>query len=169
VLATPDKSTPDPPRRTRTIASLARSRGQKAAHELLDAIRREARTNPSLRAITRKFRVQADTVLLALTTDPSATASRRRPSRRERGFDPYAQIIGDLITRQPTITRWEIWQHLVDEHGAELSYASVRDYIRDKIRDQTVPRRRKTEKPNPERRRGADQLRTTDQLPSQSN
>lgn len=153
--ANPDKPTPDQPEpepesrphRKRSIASLAKKRGQKAARELLDAIRREAQINPSLRAITRKFRVQADTVLLALTTDPNPTTpSRRTPPRRNRIFDPYVHIIDDLLAQDPTISRWEIWERLVDEHGAELSYGSVRHYVTGRIRDRTVPRRRKTEK-----------------------
>lgn len=163
------KPRPDKPARRRTIANLAKKRGQNAARELLDAIRAEAHANPSLRSITRKFRVHADTVLLALITDPNeATKSRRPPSRRKRVFDPYTPIIDDLMAREPTITRWEIWERLVDEHGAELSYGSVRDYIRDKIRDQTVPRRRKTEKPRRKRSSGADQLRKAGRPDSQS-
>lgn len=159
VLADP-KPHPDKPAQRRTIANLAKKRGQNAARELLAAIRAEAHANPSLRSITRKFRVHADTVLLALITDPDETTKSRRPrSRRERVFDPYTPIIDDLMAREPTITRWEIWERLVDEHGAELSYGSVRDYIRDKVRSQTVPRRRKTEKPRRNRSSGADQLR----------
>lgn len=168
---TPHEPEPDePPRRRRSIASLAKKRGQKGARELLNAIRHEAKINPSLRSITRKFRVQADTVLLALTTDPNPTTpSRRRTPRRNRIFDPYAHIIDDLLAQNPTISRWEIWEHLVDEHGAELSYGSVRDYIIGKIRGQTVPRSRKTERTSPKRGRGADQPRKPDHPPSQSN
>ncbi|MFG1952439.1 hypothetical protein [Micromonospora sp. NPDC048830] len=52
-----------------------------------------------------------------------------------------------------------------DERGVErpdvggVGGASVRDYIVSKIRDQTVPRSRSTEKTNPKRQRGAGQLR----------
>ena len=171
----PDEPTDQPepdsrPHRRRSIASLAKKRGQKGARELLDAIRHEAQINPSLRSITRKFRIQADTVLLALTTDPNfTTRSRRTPPRRNRVFDPYAHIIDDLLAQDPTISRWEIWERLVDEHGAELSYGSVRHYVTGRIRDQTVPRRRKTEKSSAKRQPGADQLRKPDQPPSQSN
>ncbi|MDG4755794.1 TniQ family protein [Micromonospora sp. WMMD718] len=141
------KAEPDsPPRRPRSIANLVKRRGQKGARELLDAIRREAKINPSLRAITRKFRVQADTVLLALTTDPNPMAFRRAPPRGNRVYDPYTHIIDDLLAQKPPLSRWAIWERLVDEHGAELSYGSVCHYITQKIRDQSVPRSRSTEK-----------------------
>lgn len=163
----PRPQEPVPPRRT--IANLAKKRGQTATRELLDAIRTEAHANPSLRAITRKFRVHADTVLLALITDPNAvTKSRRSTPRGNRVFGPYTAIIDDLMTHEPTITRWEIWERLVDEHGAELSYGSVRDYIRDTIRDQTIPRSRKTEKSRRKRASGAEQMRKPDHPDSQS-
>ncbi|SCL17840.1 TniQ family protein [Micromonospora inyonensis] len=167
---TPPEPQPDePPRRPRSIANLVKKRGQKGARELLDAIRHEAKTNPSLRSITRKFRVQADTVLLALTTDPNPPSFRRTPPRRNRIFDPYAHIIDDLLAQDPPISRWAIWEHLVDEHGAELSYGSVRDYIVGKVRDQTVPRSRPTEKTSPKRPHGSSQLRKPDHPLSQSN
>ncbi|ROO63027.1 hypothetical protein EDC02_5037 [Micromonospora sp. Llam0] len=161
---------PDSPtRRPRSIANLIKRRGQQGARELLDAIRQEAKTNPSLRAITRKFRVQADTVLLALTTDPNPMAFRRAPPRGNRVYDAYAHIIDDLLTQKPPLSRWAIWECLVDKHGAELSYGSVSQYITNKIRNEGLPRSRKTEKTSPKRERGADQLRKPDHPLSQSN
>ena len=39
----------------------------------------------------------------------------------------------------------ERWERLVDEHGAQLSHGYVRHHVTGKSRDQTVPRRSKTE------------------------
>ncbi|MDG4750407.1 hypothetical protein O7630_05620 [Micromonospora sp. WMMD718] len=165
----PEAEPNSPPRRPRSIANLIKRRGQQGARELLDAIRQEAKINPSLRAITRKFRVQADTVLLALTTDPNPMAFRRAPPRGNRVYDAYAHIIDDLLAHKPPLSRWAIWERLVDEHDAELSYGSVCQYITNKIRNEGLPRSRKTEKTNPKRERGADQLRKPDHPYSQSN
>ncbi|MGC4857006.1 hypothetical protein ACLQ24_27440 [Micromonospora sp. DT4] len=165
----PEAEPDSPPRRPRSIANLVKRRSQQGARELLDAIRQEAKTNPSLRAITRKFRVQADTVLLALTTDPNPMAFRRAPPRGNRVYDAYAHIIDDLLAQKPPLSRWAIWERLVDEHGAELSYGSVSHYITSKIRNEGVPRSRKTEKTGPKREPGADQLRKPGQPVSQSN
>ncbi|MEV4826847.1 TniQ family protein [Micromonospora sp. NPDC049257] len=147
-LPIPRQPGPDsPPRRPRSIANLIKRRGQQGARELLDAIRHEAKINPSMRAITRKFRVRADTVLLALTTDPNPMAFRRAPPRGNRVYDPYAHIIDDLLAQKPPLSRWAIWERLVDEHDAELSYGSVCHYITGKIRNQGIPRKRSVKDP----------------------
>ncbi|MBM0279383.1 hypothetical protein [Micromonospora tarensis] len=95
-----------------------------------------------MRAITRKFRVRTDTVLLALTTDPNPMAFRRAPPRGNRVYDPYTHIIDDLLAQKPPLSRWAIRERLVDEHDAELSYGSVCHYIAGKIRNQGIPRKR---------------------------
>jgi hypothetical protein len=107
------------------------SRSRKAKYqarvELFDNIRREARTNHSIRALTSVFSVRSNVIIQALAT-PTPPPVPHQPQRNPI-LDQYQPVIDELLPTRPTMTRWQIWEHLVDEHHAEVSYATVRDYV----------------------------------------
>jgi hypothetical protein len=43
-------------------------------------------------------------------------------------LQPFRHHIDPLISN-PSATIWSIWMTLVDEHDADVSYGTVRDYV----------------------------------------
>ncbi|MGC0367240.1 hypothetical protein ABH922_005292 [Rhodococcus sp. 27YEA15] len=104
--------------------------------QLFEQIRRESRVEGlSVRALAKRHHVHRRTVRQALASAmPPEPAPRVWQSRK---IDPYAAAIDGMLAadveapRKQRHTARRILARLADEHGAqELSYSTVRDYVR---------------------------------------
>jgi hypothetical protein len=96
-----------------------------AQDELFNAIRREARSTFNIRTLTKMFGVPNRTIIKALArVDRPVSMPKNNPI-----LEPFRPHIDALLTAQPGITIWAVWEIIVDEHHAEVSYGTVRDYI----------------------------------------
>ena len=104
--------------------------------ELFAEIRRDARVEGlSIRGLAKRYQVGRDTVRQALS-DPVPPA-RKTPERSSPRLDPYKAAIDAMLTEDTTAPRKQrhtarrILARLIEEHDAEeLSYSTVRDYVR---------------------------------------
>lgn len=104
--------------------------------ELFAKIRRDARVEGmSIRGLAKRHQVGRDTVRQALS-DPVPPA-RKTPVRSSPRLDPFKAAIDGMLTADTTAPRKQrhtarrVLARLVEEHGAEeLSYSTVRDYVR---------------------------------------
>lgn len=104
--------------------------------ELFAKIRRDARVEGlSIRGLAKRHQVGRDTVRQALS-DPLPPA-RKTPERSLPRLDPFKATIDAMLTEDTTAPRKQrhtarrILARLIEEHGAEeLSYSTVRDYVR---------------------------------------
>jgi transposase len=104
--------------------------------ELFAKIRRDARVEGlSIRGLAKRYQIGRDTVRQALA-DPVPPA-RKTPSRSSPRLDPFKPAIDAMLTEDTTAPRKQrhtarrILARLIEEHGAEeLSYSTVRDYVR---------------------------------------
>jgi transposase len=102
--------------------------------ELFAAIRRDARVEGlSVRALAVRYRVHRRTVRQALA---SAVPPARKPPRRSSPRLDAARELIDAMLREDLVapskqrhTCRRIFERLVDEHGAEISYSSVVNYV----------------------------------------
>ena len=104
--------------------------------ELFARIRRDARVEGvSIRGLAKRYQVGRDTVRQALS-DPVPPA-RKKPVRSSPRLDPFKPAVDVMLTEDTTAPRKQrhtarrILARLIEEHGAEeLSYSTVRDYVR---------------------------------------
>lgn len=104
--------------------------------DLFARIRRDARVESlGIRALARKYQVGRDTVRLALAQ--AEPPPRKTPVRMAPKLDPFKPVIDAMLRqdldapRKQRHTATRILARLADEHGArELSYSTVRDYVR---------------------------------------
>jgi transposase len=104
--------------------------------ELFADIRRDSRVEElSIRALARKYQVGRDTVRQALASP--VPPPRKTPVRRSPRLDPFKGVIDAMLwadtvaPRKQRHTARRILHRLIEEHGAvELSYSTVRDYVR---------------------------------------
>lgn len=104
--------------------------------ELFAEIRRDARVEGlSIRGLAKRYQVGRDTVRQALS-DPVPPA-RKTPERSSPRLDPYKAAIDAMLTEDTTAPRKQrhtarrILARLIEERDAEdLSYSTVRDYVR---------------------------------------
>ncbi|WP_460801805.1 IS21 family transposase, partial [Microbacterium sp. GXF6406] len=102
--------------------------------DLFAEIRRTARVEElSVNALSKRFRVHRRTVRQALASpEPPA---RKTPVRVAPKIGPFKAAIDEMLhanltaprKQRQTVTR--IHHRLLDEHGADVSYAAVRDYV----------------------------------------
>jgi hypothetical protein len=90
------------------------------------AIRRDAQDGLSIRALAVLHRVHRRTIRQALA-DP-VPPPRKQPNRTS-ALDRLHDPIIAMLTAEPSLSYHQIWEHIVDDHDAEISYARVRDYI----------------------------------------
>ncbi len=104
--------------------------------ELFARIRRDERVEGlGIRALARKYGVGRDTVRMALSrADPPP---RKTPVRASPRLDPFKDAIDAMLRedleapRKQRHTATRILARLAEEHGAvDLSYSTVRDYVR---------------------------------------
>jgi hypothetical protein len=118
--AFPDLQAAPRPRQVRT----RRLTHDAAQEKLFEAIRAEARTTFSIRTLMRTFGVPSRTIIKALArVEQPVGISKNNPI-----LEPFRRHIDALITN-PAVTIWSIWITLVDEHDADVSYGTVRDYV----------------------------------------
>lgn len=104
--------------------------------ELFALIRRDARVEElSIRELARRHGVGRPTVRLALSqAEPPAAKTRVRTAPRLDVFKPVidAMLVADTdAPRKQHHTARRVFARLIEEHGAtELSYSTVRDYVR---------------------------------------
>lgn len=104
--------------------------------ELFAEIRRDARVDGlSIRALAGKHRVSRTTVRQALSSP--LPPPRKTPVRRSPRLDPFKTVIDEMLIADTTAPRKQrhtarrVLHRLIEEHGAiELSYSTVRDYVR---------------------------------------
>ncbi|MCT3010576.1 IS21 family transposase, partial [Propionibacterium freudenreichii] len=104
--------------------------------QLYADIRHDARVDGlSIRELARKHGVHRRTVRQALAA--AEPPPRKRPVRTAPRLDPYKPAIDEMLTydltapRKQRHTATRILARLRDEHGAtDLSYSTVRDYVR---------------------------------------
>ncbi|MFC6086545.1 IS21 family transposase [Sphaerisporangium aureirubrum] len=100
---------------------------------LYAAIRRESRVGLSGRAIERKLQVSRRTVAKALVGDWPAPRKKLPP--RSTRLDPYKSAIDEMLRadldapKKQRHTAKRVFDRLVDEHAAEVSYQMVRAYL----------------------------------------
>jgi hypothetical protein len=103
--------------------------------ELFARIRRDARVKGwSIRTLARQHRVSRRTVRQALVSpEPPA---RRTPVRTAPKLDKYKAVIDQMLTtdldapRKQRHTAQRVFDRLVDEHWAVISYSTVRQYVK---------------------------------------
>ncbi|MGW4095166.1 IS21 family transposase [Nocardia sp. NPDC004750] len=104
--------------------------------ELFAAIRRDARVEGlSIRELARRYQVHRRTVRQALAG--AAPPPRKVPARRAPKLDAFKPAIDAMLIADTTAPRKQrhtarrVLARLVEEHGArQLSYSTVRDYVR---------------------------------------
>jgi hypothetical protein len=88
---------------------------------------RDAATGLSKRAIERKHHVGSRTIVKALVSEnPPARKKTNRPSAVLHGLHHHVDA---MIQNNPTVTVTEVWERLVDDHDATVSYGAVRGFI----------------------------------------
>jgi TniQ len=118
--------------------------------ELFSRIRRHATTSGFAQIIdvmaqqlATKFNVTPNAVLLALAGGTRRTRrQRRRQPKRFPCLDQLSDRIDAMLATRPDITVMQIWERLVDDHAAEISYSSVREYVARWRREITATPRR---------------------------
>jgi hypothetical protein len=91
------------------------------------------------------FGVPSRTIIKALArVERPVSMPRNNPI-----LEPFRPHIDALLSAQPPITIWAIWTALVDDHDADVSYGTVRDYVaRHRRQAQRTPETlRRTSKP----------------------
>ncbi|MEV2221779.1 hypothetical protein AB0E01_18130 [Nocardia vinacea] len=81
--------------------------------------------------IERKHGVGWHTVQAALKS-PNPPARKKYPARTRPGLHGLEPHIDALLADKPTIPVREIWEHLLDEHQAAVTYEAVRGYLADR-------------------------------------
>ncbi|MQA17187.1 MAG: IS21 family transposase [Pseudonocardiaceae bacterium] len=114
--------------------------GSRGRVELYSAIRRDARTGMSNRALQRKHGVGYRTVAAAL--ESAWPKARKAPPRRGSRLDPYRGVIDSWLRedldapRKQRHTAKRIFDRLLDEQDAtEVSYWMVREYVATRRRE----------------------------------
>lgn len=102
--------------------------------ELYAAIRRDARSGISGRALERKYNVGRRTVVKAIAS--AWPEPRKKPPPRPSKLDPFEPVIDEFLRtdldapRKQRHTVKRIFARLIDEHGlTDVSYQVVRTYV----------------------------------------
>lgn len=103
--------------------------------ELFARIRRDARVNGfSIRSLAKAYRVSRRTVRQALAT--AEPPGRRVSARSSPKLDRYRSLIDQMLLadldapRKQRHTAQRVFDRLVDEHQAVISYSTVRQYVK---------------------------------------
>ena len=105
---------------------------------LFAKIRAEADGLDLISRLAAHFLTAPTTVRQALSDVPEKTPKAKK-SQRNPILENLRHHIDGMITADPDVTVATIWQRLVDQHHAEVSYGTVRDYV---ARERRKPRTR---------------------------
>ena len=120
--------------------------------ELFSAIRAHAAGHDLPAALASQFLIAPAVVEQALTgRDPEPATPKAHGSYSNPMLDRLRCHIDQMIAADPDIAILTIWQRLIDEHHAEASYHTVRDYVSREHRPLTVGSRTRR-RPNPKAR-----------------
>lgn len=102
-------------------------RSHAAKREKYAAIRLDAASGMSGRAIERKHQVRRRTIISALA---SATPPQRKKIHREpAALNGLQDHIDAMIHADPQIAIAAIWQHLADHHATTVACPTLRTYV----------------------------------------
>jgi hypothetical protein len=111
--------------------------------DLFTTLRNDAAEPTLVTRLAAQFSTDCATVTRALT-DQAPPPTKRPQSKRNPILDNLRHHIDEILAANPDTTVATIWQQLVDHHQAEVSYATVRDYI---ARERRQPRPRARPEP----------------------
>jgi hypothetical protein len=100
---------------------------------------REAADGDLISRLAAQFSTDHATVTQALAPANWDIPNKRVQSKRNPILEGLRHHIDEMVTANPDITVAAVWQRLVDQHHAEVSYGTVRDYI---ARERRQPRPR---------------------------
>jgi hypothetical protein len=95
------------------------------------AIRRDYNAGISRRAIQRKHKVGRRTVTAALTS-PVPPPRKKHPDRGRPSLGDLTTHIDAFLAAKPAASSREIWEHLLNDHHAAVSYGAVNSYVVDR-------------------------------------
>lgn len=95
--------------------------------DLFTAIRRDAQDGHSIRALAARHRVHRRTIRQALAGP--VPPPRKQPPKRGYALDRLLEPITAMLAAEPGLPVRHVWERLLDEHDASISYATVRDYV----------------------------------------
>ncbi|WP_280468908.1 TniQ family protein [Nocardia cyriacigeorgica] len=106
----------------------AKQRNESIKQALYVIIRRDADKGLSGREIQRKHNVGYRTVRAALTLETPPPRENYR-ARERTSIQPLAPHIAAILEATPDATVQDVWNQLLDQHHAEISYSSLRHYL----------------------------------------
>jgi hypothetical protein len=133
--ALPDLAPRPHQQRTRRDTEDEKRRNQARKRALFAAIRRDAAAGLSRRTIERKHNVGRRTIVKALTS--ATPPAREKINRQSAALHGLHHHIDAMIEANPTIPVKEVWEHLVDDHDATVSYGATRAYVTKRKTEQT--------------------------------
>ena len=96
--------------------------------ELFAEIRDTARKHDlSIRALADRFRVHRRTIRQALTA--SSPPAPKKPVGRSYALHGLHRHIDAMLHADPGIPAGHIWDRLIDEYDATVSYSTLRGYV----------------------------------------
>lgn len=111
---------------------------------IFPAIRRDADADATIpvRLLAARHRTSRRTVLQALTP-PSSEEGSPHPPWPAPLLAPRRELIDTWLTDEPGLPGYQIWERLLDEHDAEISYQRINAYVthrRARLDGKTSPR-----------------------------
>lgn len=96
--------------------------------ELFAAIRRDARDEGlTIHTLATRYRIHRRTVRQALASPTPPPRKQRIP--RTPALKGLGGFVEAMLNFDRNLTAWRVWERLLDEHDAEVSYSTVRDYL----------------------------------------
>ena len=102
-------------------------RNRDSRRDKYTAIRRDAGSGTSKRAIMRRHHVGRRAIALALAF--AEPPERKKIHREPAALNGLRDHIDEMIETQPRIAVTAIWQRLADEHDANIAYPTLRAYV----------------------------------------
>jgi len=127
VHAFPELAPAAPSPATRRYPREEVERNRVARREKYAAIRRDADSGYTQRAIISRHRVGRRTIALALAS--AEPPERKKIHRESAALNGLHAIIDAMLDRNPAIGTAAIWQRLADDHGRTVAYYTLRTYV----------------------------------------